>query len=111
MTIEQFHSRLRPAGLLYVDVYPYFLPAGGGLEFLLLKRRADVVLPGVWQPVSGKIKEGEKFSEAFVRQAVEKTGQLPMRAFALDTVNAYFDTHYDTVMLVPSAACGLRIRP
>lgn len=107
MTIEQFHSRLRPAGLLYVDVYPYFLPTGGGLEFLLLKRRADVAMPGVWQPVSGKIKEGEKFSEAFLRQAVEKTGQRPIRVFSLDSVNAYFDAHYDTVMLVPNAACRL----
>ena len=105
MSIDRFQSRLRPAGLLYVDVYPYFMSAPGDLEFLLLKRRGDVVLPDRWQPVSGKIREGEKFSEAFLRQAVDKTGQTPVRVFALDSVNAYFDVHYDTVMLVPSAAC------
>ncbi len=107
MSIDQFLSRLRLAGLLYVDVYPYFVAPDGDMEFLLLKRRPDIVLPDVWQPVSGKIWEGEKFSEAFVRQPTEKTGQRPVRVFALDSVNTYFDAHYDTVMLVPSAACQL----
>ncbi|MDE0539881.1 MAG: NUDIX domain-containing protein [Rhodospirillales bacterium] len=107
MSIDRFRSRLRPPGLLYVDVYPYHLSPSGELEFLLLKRRGDIVLPNVWQPVSGKIKEGEKFGEAFIRQAAQKTGRRPLRVFALDTVNTYFDAYYDTVMLVPSAACRL----
>lgn len=107
-SIDQFRDRLRPAGILYVDVYPYRLGANGRLEVLALRRREDVVLPGQWQAVSGKLDPGERMRAAFARQVKDKTGHAPVRLFDLGIVNTYYDDHYDTVMLVPAAAALLR---
>jgi ADP-ribose pyrophosphatase YjhB (NUDIX family) len=104
--IEQFSNRVKAVGVLYVDLYPYYLdPASGEVYFLLLKRRADVELPGSWQAVSGKIRERERIRQAFVRQLAEKTGLVPVELFKLDHVSMFYDDHYDAVMLVPTAAC------
>lgn len=105
--IRNYEDRLRPAGILYVNVYPYRIDISGNLRFLLLRRRTDVPLPGVWQPVSGKIRAGERIADAFVRQVEVKTGQVPHTVLKLNTVNSYYDEYYDTVMLVPMAAAGL----
>ena len=47
-----------------------------GIEFLLLKRSEDEIFPGVWQMVSGKIKDGEKSYETAVRELKEETGLI-----------------------------------
>ena len=48
------------------------------LEFLLLRRAADEeVYPGVWQPVTGRMHEGEKAWEAALREIKEETGLSP----------------------------------
>ncbi|MEP6934722.1 MAG: NUDIX domain-containing protein, partial [Nitrospirota bacterium] len=73
-------------------------------RFVLFKRRSDVVMPGIWQPISGKILKDETIKQALFRQVEKKTGNRALRMFKLDEVNAYYDDYYDTVMLVPSAA-------
>ena len=50
----RFGELLRPVGVLYVDVYP-FRRCSGGVEFLVVRRRDDVVMPGSWQALSGKL--------------------------------------------------------
>lgn len=110
MTANNPLGPIKPVGVLYVDVYPYFLNEDGLPEYLLLKRRSDVSLPDSWQTVSGKILAEESISSAFVRQVRQKTGQTPVRLFKIDYVNTYFDQDYDTVMLVPVAACQLQSR-
>lgn len=105
MSLNEFQARLKPVGLLYVDAYVYHRQSSGAVRLLLLKRRDDVVLPGVWQPVSGKVKEDEPYKAAFVRQVQEKTGQEPARVVVLDIINTFLDCYYDTIMMVPAAAC------
>lgn len=107
MNIDDFQARSKRPGILYVDVYPFHLDEQGLLRFLVLRRRDDVQLPGSWQPVSGKIREGERIREAFVRQVRIKTGQAPVELYKLDIVNSFYDDYYDTVMFVPCAACRL----
>jgi ADP-ribose pyrophosphatase YjhB (NUDIX family) len=105
--IRNYGDRLRPAGILYVDVYPYRFHEDGSLRFLVLRRREDGPLPGDWQCVSGKIRKGERISEAFVRQVRVKSGLYPVRLLKFSAVTSFYDDYYDTVMLVPAAAAEL----
>jgi dihydroneopterin triphosphate diphosphatase len=107
MSIEKFSKRMKSVGVLYVDVYPFRISSNNEPEFLLLKRNQDVVMPSIWQIVSGKIRERETIKEAFIRQTTEKTGLKPLSLFKVDFVNTFYDENYDTVMLVPSAAAEL----
>jgi len=38
------------------------------VEFLLLRRRTDVVMADCWQAISGKLRAYERISHTFVRQ-------------------------------------------
>lgn len=105
MVIEEFANRIKQVGVLYVDVYPYFIDPTGNITFLVLKRRDDVQLPGSWQAISGKIWQNEKIRHAFIRQVKDKTGLLPVELFKIDNVNVFYDDYYDT--MVPAAACRL----
>jgi 8-oxo-dGTP pyrophosphatase MutT (NUDIX family) len=107
MSIEKFSTRMKSVGVLYVDVCPFRVSSNNRIEFLLLKRNPNVVMPNIWQFVSGKINEKETIKEAFIRQTVEKTGLKLLNLFKIDFVNTFYDEHYDTVMLVPSAAAEL----
>jgi len=103
---EKFAKRAKPVGVLYVDLYPYFLDEISGEPlFLLLKRRSDIELQDSWQAISGKITEKERIRHAFIRQLKEKTGLVPVELYKLDHVSMFYDDYYDTVMLVPNAAC------
>lgn len=103
-TLEKFRHQINVPSVLYVDVYPYTISRDGDLFFLVLKRRNDVILPGDWQVVSGKIKEGEGIKDAFLRQVNSKTGQYAKAAYKLNYVNTFYDQHYDAVLMVPCAA-------
>lgn len=101
-------ARKQHPTILYVDVYPYRIdPHTGGLRFLTLKRRADVQLGDTWQPASGKLRAGERISAAFARLVRDKTGQTARRLWSLDHLNTFYDSHYDTVLVVPAAAAEL----
>jgi ADP-ribose pyrophosphatase YjhB (NUDIX family) len=105
MSIEEFASRTKRAGLLYVEVYPVVIDVDRDVKLLLLKRRPDVTMPNTWQPVSGKLLRGESIRDGFVRQVLKKVGQAPTSVHKLDLVNVFYDSFYDTVMLVPVAVC------
>lgn len=101
--INNYAERVRPVGVLYVDVYP-FRVRNEIVEYLLFRRRSDIVLPGQWQVVSGKIRVGERIADAFLRQVVKKVGAKPTSLHKLASVNTFYDEYYDTVMMVPAAA-------
>lgn len=107
MTIDQYADRLKRAGILYVDVYPFHVDETGVVRFLLLRRNDAGELPDTWQPVSGKLAAGERIRHAFVRLVKTKTGQTPSELYKLEIVNTFYDDFYDTVMFVPCAACRL----
>jgi dATP pyrophosphohydrolase len=72
-----------------------------GIEFLLLKRAEDQIYPGVWQMVSGKIKDNEKAYETAVRELKEETGLIPLRIWSAPRVNSFYSSDSDTINLVP----------
>lgn len=105
MSIDKFKNRMKSVGVLYIDMYPYRVNTDGKVEFLVLKRNTGVELAESWQTISGKIKENETIKQAFWRQATDKIGATPNRIFKIDYVSTFYDDYYDTVMMVPVAAC------
>lgn len=93
--------------VLYVDVLP-FRRHGSCLEFLLFKRRPDVVMPDTWQPACGKLTKGLSISASFRDQAYKKTGVSDGEIVPIDSLNSYYDHHYDCVMLVPCAGFEMK---
>ncbi len=72
------------------------------LEFLLLRRAADEeVYPGVWQPVTGRMHEGEKAWEAALREIKEETGLSPESFWVVPNVNSFYNPVKDTASLIP----------
>lgn len=72
----------------------------GGLKFLMLKRSDNVIYPGLWQMVNGKIKEEEKAFSAALREIKEETGLIPAKLWAAPTVNKFYSHESDTMNLV-----------
>ncbi|UCH65278.1 MAG: NUDIX domain-containing protein [Ignavibacterium sp.] len=72
-----------------------------GIEFLLLKRAEDQIYPGVWQMVSGKIKDNEKAYETAVRELKEETGLIPLMIWSAPKVNSFYSADSDTINLIP----------
>lgn len=71
-------------------------------EYLLLKRSPDEkIYPGIWQMVSGTIDEGERATDAALRELHEETGLKPQRFWVVPHVNVFYDHDYDTMNLSP----------
>lgn len=71
------------------------------IEFLLLKRSAYESYPGIWQPVTGAIMEGEKAFETAFREIIEETGIRPSKFWVSPNVNSFYAYDKDQVSLVP----------
>lgn len=71
------------------------------IEFLLLKRSDNQPYPGVWQMVTGKIKENEKAYETALRELKEETGLEPEKFWVVPYVNSFYSHEQDFVCLVP----------
>jgi dihydroneopterin triphosphate diphosphatase len=72
-----------------------------GIEFLLLKRAENEIYPGLWQMVSGKIKQGEKAYETALREIKEETGLSPKRYWVAPNVNSFYYPEKDYISLLP----------
>ena len=78
-----------------------FRETENGIEFLLLKRAADQIYPGVWQMVSGKINDNEKAFETSIREIKEETGLTPEKMWTAPKVNSFYSGVSDTICLIP----------
>ena len=85
----------------YIDVFP-FSRTESGLRFLLLRRSTNNSYPGIWQPVSGKLRSGEKAWQAGLRELQEETGFSPLAFFTLDHVSTYYLHESDSLVQVPA---------
>lgn len=83
-----------------VDVY-VLRNAAEGLRCLVLRRGAGGRCPGSWETVHGHIEEGERPSDAAVRELKEETGLSPERLYNLSRVEAFYQHRKDEVALVP----------
>jgi 8-oxo-dGTP pyrophosphatase MutT (NUDIX family) len=84
----------------HVEVY-VFRRRRGRAEFLALRRSPGRSLGGVWQPVTGKRKRGERGLAAAVRETREETGLAAKRWWSLETVTLYYESDSDSVHLLP----------
>lgn len=76
-----------------------------------MKRSANrKSLPGVWQPVTGKLHRGERAFDAARREVREETGLSPGRWWALESITAYFDVETDSFRLLPLFVAEARER-
>jgi 8-oxo-dGTP pyrophosphatase MutT (NUDIX family) len=92
----------------HVEVY-LFRRRGARVEFLALRRSRDrVKLPGIWQPVTGKLDRGEGALAAAVREVHEETGLTPRRWWGLENATVYYDALTDRVLALPLFAAELR---
>jgi dATP pyrophosphohydrolase len=86
--------------MTHVEVY-VFRRRARRVEFLCLKRAAGRVLPGAWQPVTGKLERRESAVRAAARELREETGLEPRRWWALESVTVYFDAAADAIRVLP----------
>ena len=70
--------------------------AGGGHEFLQLRRR-EQPLAGTWQTVRGSIESGETAAAAALRELREETALRPVEFYRLGSVESFYDLHSDAV--------------
>jgi dATP pyrophosphohydrolase len=71
--------------------------AGGGYEFLQMRRRGDEPLDGTWQTVRGSIESGETAVQAAIREVREETGVRPVAFYRLGSVETFYDLDSDAV--------------
>jgi dihydroneopterin triphosphate diphosphatase len=94
-----------------VDVWP-FRVVDGRVEVLLLHRSVGRVLAGLWQGVSGLVEDGERVTDAALREVAEETGygDVEIESFYhLDYAAEFLWQPVDALMT--SAYFAVRIRP
>ena len=72
-----------------------------GIEFLLLKRSEGQPYPGLWQMVTGKIKNEEKAYQTALREIKEETGLVPVQLWVAPTVNSFYEPKDEYICLLP----------
>lgn len=70
-------------------------------EYLLLKRNHTEKYPGIWSVAGGKVNENEKAFEAAIREMKEETGLVPLKLFATECVNTFYEHQTDKIQIVP----------
>jgi dATP pyrophosphohydrolase len=83
-----------------------------GIEILLLKRAPGRIFPGIWQPVTGRLEEGERIVEGALREVREETGidEAAIEVlYGLDQVNIFHADHLDA--LQAEAVFAAEVRP
>jgi 8-oxo-dGTP pyrophosphatase MutT (NUDIX family) len=93
-----------------VDAEPAASPR---VEFLLLRRaQSDLILPGLWQGVSGGLEPGESSVEAALREFSEETGLGAVwieHLYHLDQVNQFLGP--STHEILSAAVLAVRVAP
>ncbi|MCW8810818.1 MAG: NUDIX pyrophosphatase [Ignavibacteriaceae bacterium] len=78
-----------------------FRESVNGIEFLLLKRADNQVYPGLWQMVTGKIKDNEKAYQTAIREIKEETGLTPIQLWVAPTINSFYEPKDEYICLLP----------
>jgi len=89
-----------PIRVDHIEVY-VFRRSGRAVELLVLRRAPGQALAGVWQPVTGTRRRGERALAAAAREVREETGLDPLRWWALEYTPVFFDARRDRLHALP----------
>ena len=89
-----------------IDLYPYKLE-GNQRYFLLFKRAAGNIYEGQWRMVGGKVKSGESYWEAALRELYEETGLKPLTMWTIPSVNSFYEYRTDSILHIPAFAAEI----
>ena len=95
-----------------VDVY-VFRRVRDQVQFLLLRRRSDLVLGDTWHAIHGRVENGERATEAALREIKERVNLTPTEFYSADYINQFYDHETDQIILAPTFAAlvGARDKP
>lgn len=68
-------------------------------EVLLLRRSATVM--GEWVQITGTIEQEETAWQAALREMRDETGIIPLRLYAADICEQFYEPHRDAITVVP----------
>jgi dATP pyrophosphohydrolase len=71
------------------------------IEFLLLKRSEREIYPGLWQMVSGSIRDGETAYETALREILEETNLKPKKMWVVPNVNSFYSPEKNYISVLP----------
>lgn len=92
-----------------VEVY-VFRRLARRVRFLVLRRHPADSLPGVWQPVTGTLRRGERAVTGALREVREETGVTVARLWRIETASAYFDPARDRIRFIVRFAAEVHAR-
>jgi dATP pyrophosphohydrolase len=78
------------------------------LQFLLLKRSAHKIYPGLWQMVSGHVEKGETAVQTALRELHEETGLKPSRLWVAPNINSFYSPDDDSISIIPVFAAQVK---
>ena len=96
------------SGFKATHVEIYLFTRSPGMRLLLLRRSLRDSLPGIWQPVTGRIHARERALDAAAREVREETGLVPARWWRLEHVVSYVNPLTDELRVVPLFAAEVR---
>jgi dATP pyrophosphohydrolase len=77
-------------------------------EYLVLRRALQEVLyPGLWQIVTGSVRENETAVAAAGREIVEEVGVVPLRFWVAPHISSFYDAGQDAIMMLPLFAAQI----
>ena len=95
-----------------VACWIYRLVPSRAPEILLIRRAQDVIYPGLWQCVTGRLEANEKIVDGALREVTEETGLGPAdieAVFETDIVNFFHESSVDGVW--SEVVFAARVRP
>jgi len=75
----------------------------GESRFLIIKRDREPY-KNIWQPVTGKIREGETAWQAALRELKEETGITPHRFYSAEFIEKFYELNMEIIALSPAFA-------
>lgn len=90
-----------------IDLYPYILDPEHHLRFLVLLRKSAKIYAGQWRMVGGKVKPGETYWQAALRELKEETSLQPIEFWTVPSVNSFYEYTSDMVHHIPAFAARL----